>query len=309
MHRVVAGALAIGWMAASAASANDLELSEAEVTAQRERLARLGFAWMLERQKRLARVSSEIRLHGAALCDDKQSPVTGIVATTSAELPKAYRETAYRDHGVDDLVKVLWILPDCPAAEAGLRSGDTILEIDGRETHAAASLDQRDPTGSKTFTVLKIERGGEVLDLRFETRNGCFRPAELSVLDNVDTDTEGGRMVVYSGMLRFAESDDELAIILAHELAHELLGQKWSTAIAESEADYLGLYLVARAGYDAAAAIDFARRLGAEFPLALEERAGHIHPSSAARSIALAATLREIRDKLERSEPLEPRTK
>jgi len=308
MHRFVAGALAISWMAASAATSNDLTLSDAEVTAQRERLARLGFALMLERQRRLIRVSSAIRLHGAALCKDQQSPVTGILAATSAELPEAYRETAYRNYGVEDLLKVLWILPDYPASEAGLRTGDTILEIDGRETHTSAYLDQGTPTDSKTFTTLKVERGGEIFDLRFEARNGCFRPAVLSVLDNVDVRTKGTRMVVYSGMLRFAESDDELAIVLAHELAHELLGQKLSTEVAESEADYLGLYLVARAGYDVAVAPDFARRLGAEFPLALEERAGHIHPMSEARSIALADTLREIEAKLERGEPLEPRT-
>ncbi len=309
MHRFVAGALAISWMAASAAVSNDLVLSEAEVTAQRERLARLGFEWMLERQKRLIRVSSAIRLHGDALCKGKLSPVTGIVAATSAELPEAYRETAYRNHGVEDLLKVLWILPDYPAAESGLRAGDTILEIDGRETHAAAYLDQRNPTDSKTFTALKLERGGEIFDLQFESRNGCFRPAVLSVLDNVDVHTEGARMLVYSGMLRFVESDDELAIVLAHELAHELLGQKLSVESAESEADYLGLYLVARAGYDVAVAPEFARRLAAEFPLALEERAGHIHPISTARSIALADTLREIQGKLERGEPLEPRTR
>jgi membrane-associated protease RseP (regulator of RpoE activity) len=253
-------------------------------------------------------VSSAIRLHGAALCNDQQSPVTGIVAATSAELPEAYRETAYRDHGVEDLLKVLWILPDYPATEAGLRSGDTILEIDGRETHTAAYLDQRNPADSKTFTAVKIERGGEIFDLQFEARNGCFHPAVLSVLDNVDAHTEGARMVVYSGMLRFTESDDELAIVLAHELAHGLLGRELSVENAESEADYLGLYLVARAGYDVAVAAEFARRLGAEFPLALEERAGHIHPISAARSIALADTLREIEGKLERGEPLEPRT-
>jgi len=307
MHRFVAGALAISWMAACAAVANDLTVSAAEVTAQRERLARLGFATMLERQKRLIRVSSAIRLRGAALCNGKLSPVTGIVAATAAELPAAFRETAYLDHGVADLLKVLWILPDYPAAEAGLRSGDTILAIDGREIHAAAHLDQRSPTDSQTFTALKVERGGKILDIRFEARNGCFRPAVLSVLDNVDVRTEGARMIVYSGMLRFAESDDELAIVLAHELAHELLGQKSSVESAEAEADYLGLYLVALAGYDITVAPEFARRLGAEFPLALEERAGHIYLISAARSIALANTLREIEGKLERGEPLEPR--
>jgi Zn-dependent protease with chaperone function len=307
MHRFAAGALAISCLVASLAFSTDLTVSKAEVDAQRERLARLGFALMLERQKRLIRVSSRLRIRGAALCGEKLNPVTGIVAATSTELPQAYRETAYRSLGVDDLVKVLWVLPDSPAAEVGLQPGDTILEIDGRETHSAAALDQRTASDAKTFTALKLERAGEILDLHFESRDGCFRPAVLSLLDNIDARAEGSRMIVYSGLLRFAETDDELAIVLAHELAHELLGHRLSTAIGESEADYLGLYLVARAGYDVAAAEALARRFSAEFPLALEERAGHIHPISTARSNALAASLREIEDKLERGEPLEPR--
>ena len=303
------GVFAVWWLAVPVASAADLELSEAEVADQRARLASLGFEQMLERQQRLTRVSSELRYHGAALCEQRWSRVLGIVAASAAEIPEAYRETAYLRYGIDDLVKVLWVLPGYPAADADLRAGDTILEIDGRETHFAAALEQRSAGDLPNTTALKIERDGEVRDLQLETRIGCFQPAKIEILDNIDAYTEGERIVVYSGLLRFLESDDELAVILGHELAHALLGDGLDPAAAEREADAVSLYLAARAGYDISVARGLSQRFVREFPLALEARTGHTHLRSPERSLALEATTREIQRKLVHGEPLEPEIK
>jgi membrane-associated protease RseP (regulator of RpoE activity) len=297
---------ALWWLAAPVASADDLELSDAEVAAQRARLASLGLELMLERQKRLTRVSSEIRYRGAALCEQQRSRVLGIVAASAAEIPAAYRETAYQRYGIDDLVKVLWVLPGYPAADAGLQQGDTILEVDGRETHSATALEQHRVEDSPKPTALKVERDGEILDLQLETRIGCFRPAEVEILDNIDAYSEGERIVVYSGLLRFLESDDELAVILGHELAHALLDDGLDPAAVEREADTLGLYLAALAGYDIAVARDLSHRFIREFPLALETRTGHTHLSSPERALALEITTLEIQRKLDRGEPLGP---
>jgi membrane-associated protease RseP (regulator of RpoE activity) len=309
MRKIAVGMFALWWLAAPVTSADDLELSEVEVAAQRARLASLGLDLMLERQKRLTRVSSALRYRGAALCEQRWSRVLGIVAASAAEIPAAYRDTAYQRYGVDDLVKVLWVLPGYPAAEAGLRAGDTILEIDGRETHFAAALEQSSAGDLPKFTALKIERTGRVRDLQLETRVGCFLPAEVEILDTIDAYTDGARIAVYTGLLRFLESDAELAVILGHELAHALLDDGLEPADAERDADTLGLYLAARAGYDISVARDLSERFVREFPLALEVRTGHTYLSSPERSLALDATTREIQRKLDRGEPLEPETK
>ena len=201
------------------------------------------------------------------------------------------------------------MLPGYPAADADLRAGDTILEIDGRETHFAAALEQRSAGDLPNTTALKIERAGEVRDLQLETRIGCFQPAKVKILDNIDAYTEGEQIVVYSGLLRFLESDDELAVILGHELAHALLDDGLDPAAAEREADAVGLYLAARAGYDISVARGLSQRFVREFPLALEARTGHTHLRSPERSLALEATTREIQRKLVHGEPLEPEIK
>jgi metalloendopeptidase OMA1, mitochondrial len=115
----------------------------------------------------------------------------------------------------------------------------------------------------------------------------------------------GGKVVVYTGLLRMLESEDELAAVLAHEIAHVLArhaAERITNAgllevvrfalyyvfglpipsaplaaafflpnsrLQETEADVIGVQLAARACYDPAAAVDVFGKLGR-----MEERAG-----------------------------------
>ena len=133
-------------------------------------------------------------------------------------------------------------------------------------------------------------------------------------------------------MVRFAKSDDELALIYGHEMAHILrnhieakkqnagvgvlvgliisaftgmnvaeitrdIGTKaWSQDF-ESEADYVGAYLTARAGYDVSGAAQFMRRLATLHPEAIHGRRGATHPSTVNRYLVLQQAADEIAQK------------
>jgi predicted Zn-dependent protease len=129
---------------------------------------------------------------------------------------------------------------------------------------------------------------------------------------------------VTTGLIRYAVTDDALAIVLGHEYAHDVLhhrqrldrhgfaraflGQLGSTPAslmtAEKEADYVGLYLAARAGYDISAAPEFWRRLAADYGDAWYVRWSH--PGSLERAAALEAARAEIQQKIKAREPLVP---
>lgn len=147
--------------------------------------------------------------------------------------------------------------------------------------------------------------------------------------DQLNAKADGRRVYIHSGMIRFCETDDELAIVVGHELAHNmlehtrkkqtsmLLGAIVDAAIAgaagvntnnafmkaaavaysqeyESEADYLGVYLAGRAGYKIDAAPLFWRKMAIEHPGSIMNRFNSTHPSTPERSVALRNTVAEI---------------
>ncbi len=154
---------------------------------------------------------------------------------------------------------------------------------------------------------------------------------------------DGNGIYVTTGMLRFARSDDELALVIGHELAHNtrghiaakmgnmllgsLLGAGLSVATGvnvtdigtragadafsqefEAEADYVGVYHAARAGYDIASAASFWRKLGAEHPQAINLQ-GSTHPSTARRYLAVEKAVEEFQRKKAAGLPLVPEEK
>jgi len=123
-------------------------------------------------------------------------------------------------------------------------------------------------------------------------------------------------------MVKFAESETELAFILSHEIAHNALGHNSTSKKVgraflnaflgpritqmttsgysrenEAEADYAGLYIAARAGHDVSTASAFWRRMAAEHPQAIQGTFTASHPSLPERFLAIEATTKEIQDK------------
>jgi predicted Zn-dependent protease len=77
----------------------------------------------------------------------------------------------------------------------------------------------------------------------------------------------GGKIIVFSGLLDLGLTDDELAAVLGHEIAHSLrehLREVFGNSQQfEMEADLIGVELAARAGYDPRAAMTLWYKLSA----------------------------------------------
>ncbi len=113
---------------------------------------------------------------------------------------------------------------------------------------------------------------------------------------------------VSTALARYAASDEDLALVIGHEMAHNVLRHSEKRAgrprSRERAADHAGLYLTARAGYDIGGADAFWRRFGDDNWRA---RLGVLtHPSPTARSKAIAETAAEIARKRAAGEPLVP---
>jgi predicted Zn-dependent protease len=76
----------------------------------------------------------------------------------------------------------------------------------------------------------------------------------------------------------------------------------------ESEADYLALYMLARAGFDINVAPDLFRRMGVQKPSGQIKTYFSTHPSTPERAVAMTQTISEIEGKLSQRQALLPKT-
>lgn len=100
---------------------------------------------------------------------------------------------------------------------------------------------------------------------------------------NASTDITGVHM--YTGMMRFLENEDQLAIILGHELGHVVNNDIWHKQYKymETRADLYGFNLTKAAGYNACSGIKVLRN----FVVVLGDKKNKTHPRNSIRYKAL----------------------
>ncbi len=120
-------------------------------------------------------------------------------------------------------VAIIGVIPNSPAEHAGLKAGDVLTTLNDQEVpfqhKVAAVMEQLHPDQSLEVRFLRRgeEQSAAVL-LRAVPKNIVFR---MTADEDINAyAAPGGVVTVTYGMMRFAHSDDELAVVLGHELAH-----------------------------------------------------------------------------------------
>lgn len=274
---------------------------------------------------RVGLVAYRLALAGAPLCPQRY-PLTGMLFHHLAEYEAGDRPLMIARYGLDRGPGVLTVLADTPAARAGLLAGDVLLAVNGRPLPTGASV-AAEPKREKWRRLadeseaelesalrsgpaeLRILREGRESTLRLGSVPACLGRVRLARSTQVNAFATGRTVVMTVAMLRFLKSDDELAVVLGHELSHNIfghpamrneegilrgLGIKAGAAWKREEvADRFGLRLMAAADYDLDSVIPFWRRyLGKYdwFPQLFRS-----HPSLGARERIAAEEIAAIR--------------
>lgn len=285
---------------------------------------------------RVNAVGYRLALANADLCPHT-GPATGLLLHAESQYSDYLRPAARARWGLEgDLPGVAAVAPDSPAERAGIQTGDLLISVNG------GPFAQGTPDGPAAFeglaaNIARLDDAVAAGDARLVVRrNGLERAVTVSPVRacayvfQVDPSTElnaradGHRVFVASAMAVFAETDDDLAVILGHEMAHNVLEHReffaergfarsilgnfgnapWELVRAERDADRVGLYLMARAGYDPARGPLFWRALADRDPGVRYAQWGH--PSAGSRARALQVTVGEIERKQASGQALTP---
>lgn len=194
---------------------------------------------------------------------------------------------------------VLALVAGGAAEQAGLRTDDAIVSLNDAPLAPPpaelATIDQ--PAAYRPIawadaklraalaagpTTLGVLRNGAPATITITGTPACRSRFELRPGSGYGASADGDIVGITVPMLAFMADDDELAAILAHELAHNLLEHRRRlndagiqrglmqqlgrnarlTLETEIEADRLSIWLMANAGYDPAGAIRFWTRYG-----------------------------------------------
>lgn len=231
---------------------------------------------------------------------------TGLTIDHIAAYDPHERPAVQRDLGMDALPQIAAVAVGSPAAMAGIRPGDEIEAIDGIAANSVVPANPDDSLlAENLMDWLATRPAGEtlMLDLRRHgtTLRKALKPAALcegrGVLKTDDTlDAYSGRhdLAITTGMIAFTVNDDELALIVGHELAHVVLqhergGSAGELRKREVEADLTGAMLAHCAGYDVVKGAAFWQRYGAHDAARWSRLATHAAPEQRQRAIVDAA--------------------
>ena len=334
------------------------EAAESEARKQRQ----VALQAYLDDQQRLMRVSYPLLTRGADLCGEDLRYITGMaLANSSTLLGEQFKQTAEADYRLSNQVQVVYVVPGSAADKAGVRTGDTLLQVGqipasatdmGAEAVKEALNQLQTQTRNGQAVRVDVQHTasgkqgspGQKQSLLITPDRACSYPVILGNGDEVNAYADGKQVVVQRGMLRFANNDTELALVISHEIAHNsmshitakmtnyalgsildiaaqvllkvptqgLFGNAGARAYSqefESEADYVGLYIMARAGGDIDNAPQFWRRMATLSPAAIQSSHMSTHPATPERFVALEETVKEIKAKRAAGKPLIPNLK
>lgn len=283
----VACAAALTGAAAQVAPSNAAAVSEAAAPG----------SFLREEDHRVAGIVYRLGVAGRAHCPETL-PLTGLSFHHLAEYRIEDRAEVIARYGLDRGPGILSVQPGSTAARAGLAAGDVLLAINGRSFPSGTAIaaetdpDRWRPQTAASETLfeeqlrlgparLDVLRSGRPFSVTLDAVAGCPARGRLARSRQANAFADGRYAIMTTRLLPFFRSDDELAVALAHELAHNILRHPQRLAAqgvphgmmrhigrnarlvraTELEADRLSVRLLAAAGFDLDAIIPFWRRL------------------------------------------------
>ncbi len=177
--------------------------------------------------------------------------MTGMVLHDLTQYGPAARPAVSRAFSLNSGFGVLGLVPGGAAVRAGLVIDDEILAVGGRWVTDPSASQRRAPSFQRMSqfsalldatlrngaTSLVVRRNGQQLNLQLQGQPGCGGDVALSNSSSLNAWSDGRHVMVTTAMTQFARSDDQLAFVIAHEMAHNSLGHASS-----GSGDALGLF-------------------------------------------------------------------
>jgi len=245
----------------------------------------------------------------------KRAVIGALIVDNSEDIARLYGLPA------EDGCVLVGVVDSYIADLAGLKPGDLIREIGDKEIKNS----ERIAFENDKSTIIIVERDGNRLSFEVKPEEMPYVRVSLEQTGKINAYAKFTGIQFTSGMVHFVESDDELAVIMGHEIAHLVskhLPKNISMAalcglvggltgpfapltmqalyapysrVNEREADYLGLFYTHAAGYDIESGAVLWKRFALEIPRSRSKNFLCSHPASPERILRVKKVVELIK--------------
>ena len=284
---------------------------------------------------KIHKITWPILLANKQKCKDNKKKSYGSLFADVNDLPKEDKKIFltlfnsnidpryFNKYQVDGFPIILSVAKDSPAYNAGLLKNDIILEINETNTQKFRKKLLFVLESEKNLKF-KILRGKKESRVNMTGIKSCSYTVQVLPSGSPNAFADGEKIFITMAAIKLAQTKDELAFLIGHELAHNILHYKnfdaseanllaidyldkpkirqiksilvWSNENREIEADIEGMHLAFKAGFSLENVNDYWRRLSVFNP-ELIKKSVNIYKSNAYRAALINKTLKKLKDK------------
>ena len=189
-----------------------------------ERQKRVSYAKFIDQMSLVKSIGYKVNSSNADICN-KTDFKSGITFANENVMGLKIAKFFPTKINLGSRVSIIDIVKNSPADKAGLVLGDVILEVEGytfpegKKALKKISKHFKD-IDEKPIKKIKVDRKGEILTFDINQEKICNYPIIFTQDKIVNAYADGKSIIMTQGMVDYAKDDNEIAMVIAHELAH-----------------------------------------------------------------------------------------
>ena len=199
-------------------------INQAEIDKEAERQKRISYAKFIDQLSLVKSIGYKVNSSNADICN-KTDFNSGLTFANENVMGLKIARFFPEKINLGSRVSIIDIVKNSPADRAGLALGDVILEVEGfifpegKNALKKISTHFKD-IEEKPVKRIKIDRKGEILTFDINQKKICNYPIIFTQDKIVNAYADGKSIIMTQGMVDYARDDNEIAMVIAHELAH-----------------------------------------------------------------------------------------
>ena len=279
--------------------------------------------------RKLHDIAWPIMISNLDRCQNSKINAFGLMIAHLEDIPSSLASSFYAASPINSLINskadlpmIVSVAKDSPADRAKIIEGDLIISINNSIVSYKNYKRLLDDAAIQGSLKIRIKRLEEEIIYELESKLICGYPVQAMISPIPNAYADGSKIYITIATLDFVKDDQEIAFLIAHELAHNIYHFKgealyesqgnplaieekpslqkitdlliFQTEEKETEADLYGVEFAIKAGIAQDKVANYFRRLTIYMPQLMKNSFFRMHPGNAKRVADIERKLKEL---------------